>query len=56
MFGNFIKYLLEHCGRWAALKSILIIENVSFHSRESIRELSLNACVKLLYLLPYLHT
>jgi transposase len=53
MFEDFIEQLLHHCGRWPEPKSVLIMDNASFHHTERITELCLNAGVKLLYLPPY---
>lgn len=53
MFEGFIEQLLEHCGRWPEPKSVLAMDNASFHYTERIRELCSNAGVKLLYLPPY---
>lgn len=53
IFEDFIEQLLYHCGRWPEPKSVLIIDNASFHHTKRIRELCSNAGVKLLYLPPY---
>ena len=53
MFEDFIEQLLHHCGRWLEPKSVLIMDNASFHYTDRIRELCSNAGVKLLYLPPY---
>jgi len=53
MFEDFIEQLLHHCGRWPEPKSVLIMDNASFHHTDRIRELCSNAGVKLLYLPPY---
>jgi transposase len=53
MFDDFIEQLLHHCGRWPEPKSVLVMDNASFHHTERIRELCSNAGVKLLYLPPY---
>jgi transposase len=53
LFEDFIEQLLHHCGRWPEPKSVLIIDNASFHHTDRIQELCSNACVKLLYLPPY---
>jgi transposase len=53
MFKDFIEELLHHCGRWPEPKSVLIMDNASFHHTERIIELCSNAGVKLLYLPPY---
>ena len=53
MFEDFIEQLLHHCGRWPEPKSVLIMDNASFHHTDRITELCSNASVKLLYLPPY---
>lgn len=53
MFEDFIEQLLHHCGRWPEPKSVLIMDNASFHHTDRINELCSNAGVKLLYLPPY---
>lgn len=53
MFEDFIEQLLHHCGNRSEPKSVLIMDNVSFHHTDRIRELCSNAGVKLLYLPPY---
>jgi transposase len=53
MFEDFIEQLLHHCGRWPEPKSVLVMDNASFHHTDRIRELCSNAGVKLLYLPPY---
>lgn len=52
VFEDFVEQLLYHCGRWLEPKSVLIMDNASFHHTERIKELCLNASVKLLYLPP----
>lgn len=53
VFEDFIEQLLRHCGRWPEPKSVLVMDNASFHHTEQIRELCSNAGVKLLFLPPY---
>jgi transposase len=53
IFEDFIEQLLHHCGRWPEPKSVLVMDNASFHHTERIGELCSNTGVKLLYLLPY---
>jgi hypothetical protein len=33
-FEDFIQQLLQHCGRWPEPKSVLVIDNASFHHLE----------------------
>ena len=53
VFEDFIEQLLTHCGRWPEPKSVLIMDNASFHRTERIKQLCYEAGVKLLYLPPY---
>jgi len=53
MFEDFVAQLLPHCGRWPEPKSVLIMDNASFHRSETIDRLCHEARVKLLYLPPY---
>ncbi|KAL0929468.1 uncharacterized protein CTRU02_215634 [Colletotrichum truncatum] len=53
VFESFIEDLLPHCGRWPGPRSVLIMDNASFHHTDRIRQLCHNAGVKLLYLCPY---
>lgn len=53
VFEDFIKRLLAHCGRWPEPKSVLIMDNASFHHSERVAQLCSAAGVKLLYLPPY---
>lgn len=52
-FEDFIKQLLQHCGRWPEPKSVLVMDNASFHHSERVKQLCSDAGVKLLYLPPY---
>lgn len=53
VFEDFVEQLLRHCGRWPEPKSVLIMDNASFHHSAKIEQLCKDAGVKLLYLLPY---
>jgi transposase len=53
IFENFIERLLQHCGRYPAPKSVLIMDNASFHRSDRVKQLCSDAGVKLLYLPPY---
>jgi transposase len=53
VFKDFIKQLLPHCDRWPEPKSMLIIDNASFHRTARIEQLCHKAGVKLVYLPPY---
>jgi transposase len=52
-FDDFIEQLLHHCGRWPEPRSVLIMDNASFHHSERIEQMCLDVGVKLLYLPPY---
>ena len=53
LFESFIEQLLQHCGRWPEPKSVLVMDNASFHHSARIDQLCADAGVKLLYLPPY---
>ena len=53
VFEDFIEQLLHHCGRWPEPKSVLVMDNASFHHSARIEQLCGKAGVKLLYLPPY---
>ena len=53
MFEDFIDELLRHCGRWPEPKSVMVMDNASFHRSERILQMCADAGVKLIYLPPY---
>lgn len=53
VFVDFVAQLLRHCGRWPEPKSVLIMDNASFHHDPKVQEMCDAAGVKLLYLSPY---
>ena len=53
MFEDFVDQLLQHCGKWPEPKSVLVMDNASFHHSERITQMCVDAGVKLLYLPPY---
>lgn len=53
LFESFIEELLPFCGRWPNPKSVLIMDNASFHRSDRIDQLCREAGVVLLYLPPY---
>lgn len=53
IFEDFIEQLLHHCGRWPEPKSVLVMDNASFHHSERIKCMCLEAGVKLVYLPPH---
>jgi transposase len=53
LFEDFIEELLRHCGKYPAPRSVLVMDNASFHRSERIEQLCFNKGVKLVYLPPY---
>jgi transposase len=53
VFEEFIEQLLPFCGRWPEPKSVLVMDNASFHHAERIEQMCHDAGVKLVYLPPY---
>ncbi|TVY71305.1 hypothetical protein LSUE1_G004474 [Lachnellula suecica] len=53
VFEDFIEQLLPLCGRWPEPKSVLVMDNASFHHSERTEQLCDEAGVKLVYLPPY---
>lgn len=53
VFEDFIGELLQHCGRWPEPKSVLVMDNASFHHSERIEQMCSQTGVKLIYLPPY---
>jgi transposase len=53
IFEDFIEQLLSHCGRWPETKSVIVMDNASFHRTERVERLCYEAGVKLMYLPPY---
>jgi transposase len=53
VFEDFIAQLLQHCGRWPEPKSVLVMDNASFHHSERMAQMCVDAGVKLVYLPPY---
>lgn len=49
IFKDFIKQLLHHCGKWPDPKSVLVMDNASFHHTERIKQMCSNAGVKQLF-------
>lgn len=52
IFEAFIEQLLQHCNRWPEPKSVLIMDNASFHRTEKIQRMCFDSGVKLMYLPP----
>jgi transposase len=53
VFADFIEELLEHCGRWPEPRSVLVMDNASFHRSERVKTMCDEAGVKLVFLPPY---
>ncbi|KAF5707244.1 hypothetical protein FMUND_11202 [Fusarium mundagurra] len=53
LYKDFIEQLLHNCGRWSHKKSVLIMDNASFHHNDELEPMCAEAGVKLLYLPPY---
>jgi transposase len=53
VFETFIEQLLPYCGKWPEPRSVLVMDNASFHRSDRIDQLCAAAGVKLLYLPPY---
>jgi transposase len=53
VFEDFINQLLHHCGRWPEPKSVLVMDNASFHRLDRIEQMCAEAGVRLTFLAPY---
>jgi transposase len=53
MFENFIEQLLHHCNPFPQPRSVIIMDNASFHHSERIKQMCRDAGVRLVYLPPY---
>lgn len=53
VFESFIQRLLRHCRRFPEPRSVIVMDNASFHRSERVQQLCADAGVKLLYLPPY---
>ncbi|KAM0714702.1 hypothetical protein Q7P37_009719 [Cladosporium fusiforme] len=53
VFEQYIRELLLHCGRWPQPKSVLVMDNASFHHTPNIRQMCNDAGVILVYAAPY---
>ncbi|CZS75078.1 unnamed protein product [Fusarium graminearum] len=53
LFKDFIEQLLHSCGRWPQPKSVLIMDNASFHHNDELEPMCVEAGVELVYLPPY---
>lgn len=52
-FNDFILELLQFCGRYPGPRSVLVMDNATWHHSEELQQICDNAGVKLLYLPPY---
>ena len=52
-FEGFIEELLHLCGKYPAPKSVLVMDNASFHRSEKLEQMCFDKGVKLVYLPPY---
>lgn len=52
-FEDFVEQLLHHCGKWPEPRSVLVMDNASWHNKERLERLCADAGVKLLFLPPY---
>jgi transposase len=53
VFEDYIEQLLPFCGKWPEPKSVLVMDNASFHHTPKIEQMCHDAGVKLVYLPPY---
>lgn len=53
MGSLFIEQLLQHCGRLPAPRSVLVMDNASFHHTERVKQICSDAGAKLIYPPPY---
>jgi len=53
VFKDYIKQLLHHCQPYPKPKSVLVMDNASFHHSERIEQMCREADIILVYLPPY---
>lgn len=53
IFEDFLDQLLQNCERWPEPKSVLVMDNASFHHSGRIAQMCANAGLKLIYPPPY---
>lgn len=53
VFEDFIEQLLQHCNKWPEPKSIIIMDNASFHRTKRIEQMCRDAEVEVMFLPPY---
>lgn len=52
VFEKFIEQLLPRCGKWPEPRSVVIMDNASFHHSPKVQQMCNAAGVKLLFLVP----
>lgn len=52
-FEDFVHQLLRHCRPWPGPRSVLVMDNASWHNKESIERICAVRGVKVLFLPPY---
>lgn len=53
LFEDFIEQLVQHCGRFPEPKSVLVMDNASWHNKGRVEEICERAGMKVLFLPPY---
>lgn len=53
VFNDFIMELLQYCGTYPEPKSVIVMDNASWHHSVELRQMCEDAGVKLMYLPPY---
>lgn len=53
VFEDFVEQLLHHCGKWPEPRSVLVLDNASFHRSKRVEQMCIDAGVKLVFLPPY---
>lgn len=53
VFGDFLEQLLPWCGKYPEPRSVLVMDNASFHRTRRVRQLCAGSGVILMYLPPY---
>lgn len=53
MFDDFIAQLLHHCGRYPEPKSVIVMDNASWHQSDKIQQMCRDAGVVFIFLSLY---
>lgn len=53
LFEDFIEQLLHFCGRYPEPRSVLVMDNASWHKSQKIRQMCQEAGVRVVFLSPY---